>query len=63
MSSVTAFSSYQKLGVALAGCGPDPDIFPSCHRAALRMRFSVAALASMMKFPAAVEERVLDSMS
>ena len=43
-----------------AGCALRPDVSPPCHRAALRVRFPTAPLASMMKFSAAVDGRALD---
>ena len=57
------FPLSPKLLVAPTGCAPRPDVSSSCHRAALQVKFSTAPLASMMKFPAAMDERVLDDTS
>ena len=52
-----------KLVVTPVGCAPRPDVSSSCHWAALRVKFPIAPLASMIKFHAAVDERVLDNTS
>ena len=47
-----------------AGCASRPDVSLSCHRAALRVRFPTAPLASIMEFTAAaVDERGHDNTS
>ena len=61
--STSSLADLPKFVVAPAGCAPRSDVSPSGDRAVLRVKFPTAPLASMIKFPVAVDGQALDSMS